>query len=108
MINDAQLASRVRQILRDTPNLSESGFFNSISFMVGDKMICGVLGNRLLVHVGLRNWQEALGQPHTWLFHISGRPLPGYVLVELEGLKTDDNLRAWVQRGLDFALSLHP
>ena len=102
MANDALLASRVRQILREAPDLSESGFFNSISFMVQGKMVCGVLGNRLLVHTGLRNWQEALGQPNTWLFHIFGRPLPGYVLVGPEGLMTDDDLRAWVRRGLDF------
>jgi hypothetical protein len=108
MVNDPVLASRVRQVLRDTPDLSESGFFNSISFMVRGNMVCGVLGNRLLVHTGLRNWQDAIGQPHTWLFHILGRPLSGYVLVGPEGLTTDEDLRSWVQRGLDFALGLSP
>jgi len=105
MGNDARFASRVRQILQQIPELSESSFFNSISFLVQGKMVCGVLGNRLLVHTGLRNWQEALGQPHTWLFHVSGRPVPGYVLVGPEGVSTDQDLRAWIQRGLDLALS---
>ena len=71
-------------------------------------MVCGVLGNRLLVHTGLRNWQEALGQPHTWLFHVSGRPVPGYVLVGPEGLTAEEDLRSWIQRGLDPVLNLPP
>jgi hypothetical protein len=60
------------------------------------------------VRVGPEGTDDALAQPHTRLFDMSGRPMKGWILVADEGMADDEELRAWVQRGIDFAGSLPP
>jgi hypothetical protein len=47
-------------------------------------------------------------EPHTRPFDMTGRPMTGWVVVVPEGYASDDDLRAWVEQGLDFALTLPP
>ena len=35
-----------------------------------------------------------------------GKPMPGWVLVGIQGLVTDQGLRRWVEQAYEFALSL--
>ena len=37
---------------------------------------------------------------------MAGRALSGFVLVDPEGVPSDEALAAWVQRGVDYAASL--
>ena len=39
---------------------------------------------------------------------MTGRPMRGWILVEAAGIATDDQLGAWVARGVAFARSLPP
>ncbi len=66
----------------------------------------GVVGEELMVRVGPDAYEDALGQPHGRLMDFTGRPMKGMVFVEPAGLKTEADLRTWVQRGVDFAMSL--
>jgi hypothetical protein len=47
--------------------------------------------------------------PHVHPFNLSsGKPPKGWLLVRPAGLKTDADVKAWVKRGVAFALSLPP
>jgi hypothetical protein len=37
-----------------------------------------------------------------------GRPMPGWLGVDAESLREDEELAAWVERGIAFARSLPP
>ena len=50
----------------------------------------------------------SLAQPHTTLFDVTGREMKGWILVGPEGIAEDDDLAAWAQTGVGFALSLPP
>ncbi len=47
-----------------------------------------------------------MAQPHVRVFDITGRAMPGWVLVAPEGVESDQDLEGWVQQGLRFALTL--
>ena len=51
---------------------------------------------------------EALAERHARPFDFTGKPLAGWIYVSPEGYEKDTDLRAWVRRGVDFALSLPP
>ena len=108
MAYDVILAQRVRESLAGQPGLVEKVMFGGVGFLLHGNMACGVNKDQLIVRVGPDNYNEALAQPHTSVFDITGRPMRGWVMVSSDGYGSDVDLRAWIQRGVKFALSLPP
>ena len=77
-----------------------------VGFMLHGNMACGVHGPNLIVRVGPKGYEQALAQPYTRPFDMTGRPMKGWVVVPTEGCEEDENLRSWVRQGVDFALTL--
>ena len=103
-----ELELRIRQVLSGLPDLTVRRMFGGIGFLVKGNMACGVHKDALIVRVGLEGYEEALTTPYTRPFDITGRPMKGWVMVEWEGYKSDDDLQGWVRQGIDFALTLTP
>jgi TfoX/Sxy family transcriptional regulator of competence genes len=108
MAYDEGLAQRIEETLGDQPNLVAKKMFGGVGYMVQGNMACGVNKDDLIVRVGPDRYQEALAQPHTREFDMTGRPMRGWVVVEPEGCESDEALEAWVRQGVQFALSLPP
>ena len=108
MAYNETLAARVRNALGQPPGLEEKRMFGGVGFMVRGNMACGVNGNDLIVRVGPDAYEAALAQAVTRPFDMTGRPMRGWIVVRPEGYAADVDLSAWVQRGLDFALTLPP
>lgn len=45
-------------------------------------------------------------EPHTRPFDLAGRRMRGWVVVEPAGYASNEDLRAWVEEALAFALTL--
>ena len=108
MAYDEGLAWRIRQKLEEMPGVVEKKMFGGVCFMLQGNMACGVNGSDLIVRVGPAAYPQALAQPHTRVFDLTGRPMSSWVVVEAGGVAEDSSLADWVQRGVDFALSLPP
>ncbi len=106
MAYDEELAERIRVVLIDRTDVSERKMFGGLSFMLRGNMCCGVEKTNLMVRVGPEAYDEALAQPGARLMDFTGRPMKGMVFVEPEGYESDDDLAAWVERGVEYALSL--
>jgi len=61
-----------------------------------------------MVRVGPGRHEEALALPHARPMDFTHRPMKGMVYVDPVGVVADAALAEWVQRGLEFALSLPP
>ncbi|MGD8603270.1 MAG: TfoX/Sxy family protein [Anaerolineales bacterium] len=108
MAHDEKLAQRVRDNLQHHPGYSERKMFGGVGFMLHGNMACGVNGDQLIVRVGKENYQQALENPHTVEFDLTGRPMTGWVSVLPEGLESEAALTDWIRRGIIFALTLPP
>ena len=106
MAYDQSLAQRIRAELNKLPDLQEKKMFGGVGFLVQGNMACGVHGEELIVRVGSQRYDEALSQPHTRPFDMTGRPMSGWVMVTPEGYETESDLRSWVRQGVEFARSL--
>ena len=51
---------------------------------------------------------EEVARPHARRTDLTGRPMTGMVSVEPDGFADDDELQAWLDRGLAFAGALPP
>jgi len=107
MAFDEDLAHRIRAVLGALDvQATEQRMFGGLAVMVRGHMTVGVMGDELLVRVGKEGHDDALRRPHTREFDFTGRPMTSMVVVTRPGLSSDDDLAAWVRRGLDFTATL--
>jgi len=106
MAYDEGLAARVTEALSGQEGLVEKKMFGGIGYMIYGNMACGVNRDNLIVRVGPAAHEDALAQPHTGIFDMTGRPMKGWIVVRPDGYEDDANLSAWIQKGIDFALTL--
>jgi TfoX/Sxy family transcriptional regulator of competence genes len=107
MAYDEDFAHRIREQLAGEEGVTEKAMFGGLAFLVGGNMAVGIASTgELMVRVGPDATDDALAQPHTRLFDMSGRPMKGWILVSREGVEDDRALGEWAQRGVRFARSL--
>jgi hypothetical protein len=104
---DEDVANRVREILALESGLDERSMFGGLAFLIGGNMAVAVSHrDALLVRVAPDDGPAALKRPHTEQMVMRGKPMPGWIYVDFEGVRTKRDLSAWVRRGVDFARSL--
>lgn len=108
MAYDENLAARVLEAVSQLcpVQIVEKKMFGGIAYMVQGNMCVGIIQDSLMVRVGKKNYEEMLNQPHAQIMDFTGRPMRGFVTVAPEGIESAQDLTNWLQRGLDYALSL--
>jgi TfoX/Sxy family transcriptional regulator of competence genes len=103
---DENLAARLRLLLQTHPRIEEKKMFGGVAFLIGGNMCCGIHRDNLIVRVGPERYEGSMALPNAGPMDITGRPMKGWVMVDPEGISTDDALRQWVEKGIAFAASL--
>lgn len=106
MAFDETVAGEFRAALAGAPDVVEKKMFGGIAFMVRGNMCCGVIGDRLMLRVGPKGYETALSRPHAKAMDFTGRPMKGLVYVEPEGFASGRDLKEWIERAMEFTLSL--
>ena len=106
MTFDETLAKRIRHRLARRKNIEEKKMFGGVGFLLNDNLLVGVWKDSLCVRLGSDEGEEALKEPHVKKFDITGRPMKNGVLVEPEGIESDDLLSGWLQRAEKFSSTL--
>lgn len=106
MAFDEGLAERLHELLEGRKGVTEKKMFGGVCFLLHGKMFVGIVKDSLMVRVGPAAYAEALRQPHARVMDFTGRPMAGYVFVAPGGFDSDRDLRAWVERALQFVSTL--
>lgn len=106
MAYDENVAQRVRKFLDGIPGVTEKKMFGGIAFMVNGNMCGGVVDRELMMRVGAEGYKEALSQPHARPMDFTGKPMKGFVYVAAKGFETDDGLKSWIDRSLQYVGNL--
>ena len=69
-------------------------------------MFCGVHKDFLILRLGETGSKEALKLPFVRPFDITGRPMKGWIMIQMEGFKSDNDLSAWLNRAKEFVKGL--
>lgn len=102
---DETLAERVRRGFTARRIKHEAKpMMGGLCFMVDGKMCVGVESNRLMARIGPEAYDDALTRKGCRPMDFTGRPMRGFVFVEPEGLKTEQDLAFW----LELALAYNP
>jgi TfoX/Sxy family transcriptional regulator of competence genes len=106
MAYNEKLAERIRRQLSNRTDVVERKMFGGLAFMVRGHMCCGVVGDELMVRVGLAGYEAALKEKHAREMDFTGKPLRGMLYVAASGLASAKQLGKWVECGLQFTLTL--
>jgi len=97
------LANRVREIISQTHNITEEKkMFGGLCFMVDNKMCVGIESERLMIRLDPSVMDEVLEKHGCHPMDFTGRPMKGYVFVDIEVLKTKRQLNYWIQLALEY------
>jgi hypothetical protein len=106
MSYDQALAGRVRKALGSTKGIAEKQMFGGICFLLRGRMCCGIVKDRLVVRVGLDEYDRILARSDVRPMDFTGKPLRGFVYVVPQGVRNSATLAAWVARGVRYVESL--
>lgn len=108
MAYDAHLVDRIRQYFHGRADIQEKKLFGGLAFMLAGHMCVGANGHRLMARIGPERYFKMLDNMYVTIMDITGKPLPGIVYVEPEGLNTDQHLHQWIEQCEHFVQTLPP
>jgi len=106
MAYDEKLAGRVRGLLAKRTAIAEKKMFGGAALLQNGKMCVGLHGGELIVRLDPKKTGEALAEPHTRIFDMTGRPMKGWILVKPAGVASETALAKWVNVSASYAASL--
>jgi TfoX/Sxy family transcriptional regulator of competence genes len=106
MAYSESLALRIRQAIAPQRGITEKKMFGGVGFLLHGNMLVGIWKNSLIVRLGPDEAEQALQQPHVVEFDITGRPMRGWVMVEPDGIDSDEQLSGWIDRSISFVSKL--
>ena len=107
MAYDEELADRIRMLMATEPDLTEKKMFGGLAFLIGGNMAVAASGQGgALVRVDPAQSDTLVATTKAETAVMRGRPMPGWLRVEAEHLRTRAQLTAWVERGTAYARSL--
>ncbi|MFN8574326.1 MAG: TfoX/Sxy family protein [Gemmatimonadaceae bacterium] len=108
MAYDEKLAERIRAVFHGNKHVTEKKMFGGIAFLRKGLMFVGVSDTALMARVGKEHHADSLGRKHVRPMDFTGKPMAGYVFVDAPGLKTEAQLRFWLERCETFVSTLPP
>ena len=105
MAYDEELAGRIRELVAGEEELTEKEMFGGLAFLIGGNMAVAASGQGgLLVRVDPEESDELVASTDARPMEMRGREMAGWLRVD----PPDDDLAAWVDRGVSFARTLPP
>lgn len=103
---DKELNRRIGELVKGWKNCEQKKMFGGICHLLNGHMFGGVYKDFLILRLGEKPAREALKQSNTRPFDITGRPMKGWVMVEENGFKTEEELKNWLNQAKQFVKQL--
>ena len=87
-------------------DIVEKKMFGGLVFLLRGNMLVGIWKQSLIVRLGSEQAAEALKQEHVREFDVTGRPMKNWIMVDPDGLESDAELAAWIERATEFVETL--
>lgn len=107
MAYDRDLADRIRSLVPPGTAVSERAMFGGLAFLVDGSMAFAASGQGgVLVRVDPAESERLMAGSGAVPMEMRGRPLRGWLRVDADQLRTDEQLAPWVDLGLAYARTL--
>jgi TfoX/Sxy family transcriptional regulator of competence genes len=103
---DDEIEGRIKKVIARWKNTESKKMFGGICHLLDGNMFCGVYKNFLILRLGEKETQASSSLPFVRPFDITGKTMKGWVMVEKEGFKSEDNLKGWLAKAKEFVHTL--
>jgi TfoX/Sxy family transcriptional regulator of competence genes len=109
MAYDQELADRIRRLIGGVPGLTEKKMFGGLAFLIaGNMAIAASSQGGAMIRVDPQQSDALVATTAASLVEMRGRPMPGWLHVGSDDLRSDDQLAPWVDMGAGYAQALPP
>lgn len=106
---DEDLADRIRALLATDHDVVEKKMFGGLAFLIGGNMSVSASGQGgMLLRCDPEETEALVRDEHAEPFVMRGKAMDGWLRIDPDGVRTDDDLRRWVDVGVGYARSLPP
>lgn len=107
MAYDEQVAQRIRDLVAGDLDVTEKKMFGGLAFLVnGNMSVAASSKGGLMVRLDPEETERLLEQPAVRPFEMRGKAMNGWLRVDDAGFETDEQLREWVDRCVEYARTL--
>ena len=107
MAYDEELADRIRELIGQASDLTETKMFGGLAFLIGGNMAVAASGQGgIMVRVDPEDSDALVATTSAGLVEMRGRPMRGWLRLDLEDVRTKRQLAKWVHLGTSYARSL--
>ena len=107
MAYDEDLADRIRELMAGEPGVTEKKMFGGLAFLVGGNMAAAASGQGgVMVRVDPATSDTLVATTGARFAEMQGRPMQGWLRVDLDDVRTKRQLAKWVNLGTAYARSL--
>ncbi|MGD2097257.1 MAG: TfoX/Sxy family protein [Desulfobacterales bacterium] len=103
-----KIDARITKIVSRWKNTAAKKMFGGVCHLLNGNMVCGVYKDYLILRLGEKASGQALKKPYARPFDITGKPMKGWVMLEEQGFKSEDQLKTWLNKARDFVKTLPP
>ncbi len=97
------LANRIREQLQELEDIEEKEMFGGLCFLLNDKMCVGVIKDEMMGRIDPGLYEEALEKPGCREMLFTGKPMKGWIMIEEQGIRKEDELKYWIGLAIDFS-----
>jgi TfoX/Sxy family transcriptional regulator of competence genes len=97
---DQALATRVRRTLAGRKDVVEKRMFGGLTFMVANKMCCGIVQDELMIRLAPSTELAELGSPNVRVCDFTRKPMRGFFQVNTKGCLDQEGVDHWVRLAL--------
>jgi TfoX/Sxy family transcriptional regulator of competence genes len=97
------LADRAREVISlFEEDVEEKRMFGGLCFLVDDKMLAGVMKDRLMLRLNPDLFDEVIEKEGCTPMDFTGRKMRGFVYVDMEVLDSREKMEYWITLALDY------
>jgi TfoX/Sxy family transcriptional regulator of competence genes len=108
MAADEALLRRLRDRLAETDEVIEKPMVGGIGFLWHGNLLCGVMGDELLIRVEANLAAEFEGDGGAHPMVMAGRRAKSWLLVPAAAVRSDTGLTTWLDRAFAYVVTLPP
>jgi TfoX/Sxy family transcriptional regulator of competence genes len=107
MAYSESLAERIRELLGEDGSVREQRMFGGLAFLINGRMAAAASGQGgLMVRVDPDESDALVASTAAREMEMAGRSMRGWLRIDEDDVRSAEELRAWVQRGVAYARSL--
>ncbi len=106
MAIDEELLEKLRAHLSGTRGFTEKPIVGGIGFTWRGNLVCGVMGNELLVRIDKNDYDAYIGDRGAHPMVMAGKSGKTYILIPKSIVSRRPEMKKWVDRAMKFVGSL--